>query len=145
MAELIVTQDVAAPAQDVWDVLTDWSLHREWMLLTHATGENRPGGRIEAFTGVGKVGIYDPMTIRVWEPPQRVVVRHTGRMVRGSASFEVVPLGDRASRVVWSEWLQLPFGVLGRLGWPVARVLARIGLSISLRRLASYVERSPAA
>ena len=29
------------------------------------------------------------MTIVVWEPPHRAVVRHTGRVVRGSGAFEV--------------------------------------------------------
>jgi hypothetical protein len=85
------------------------------------------------------------MTITVWEPPRRAVVRHTGKVVRGAGAFEVEPLGERRSRVVWSEWVDLPFGALGRLGWPAAKVLVRAGLRMSLRRLARFVESGRAA
>ena len=143
MAELVVRQRIAAPVDEVFTALTDWSVHDRWMLLTHAEGGTGEGAEVRAYTGVGPLGFWDEMTVRVWEPPHRVVVRHTGRVVRGSASFEVKSLGDRAAEVVWSEWLLLPFGALGRLGWPLVRPLARAMLQVSLRRLASYVERTP--
>ena len=141
MAELVVTQLVKAPAQRTWDVLTDWSVHHEWMLLTRAEGGAAAGESIEAFTGIGRIGFLDTMTITVWEPPHRAVVRHTGKVVRGSGAFEVQPLGEHQSLVVWSEWVQLPFGILGRLGWPLARLVVKAAVQLSLRRLARYVER----
>ena len=140
MAELVVTAEVSAPAQDVWDVLTDWKQHDRWMLLTSASGGGAEGASIQAFTGVGRLGIHDPMTIVVWEPPRRCVVRHTGRVVRGSGAFEVQELGPGRSRIVWSEWLDLPLGALGRLGWLLVRPLARLGVARSLRRLGRLVE-----
>ena len=139
MAELVVTLDVDAPTQPVWDALTDWELHDRWMLLTRASGGRCEGASIEAVTGVGPLSIRDTMTIVVWEPPRRCVVRHTGRVVRGSGAFEVQALGPDRSRIVWSEWLELPLGVLGRLGWPVVRPLVRLGVAFSLRRLARLV------
>lgn len=145
MAELVVTQVVDAPAQEVWDVLTDWTVHDRWMVLTRAEGGSAVGDTVAAFTGVGRFGFLDTMTITVWEPPRRAVVRHIGRVVRGSGSFEVQPLGERRSRVVWSEWVELPFGPLGRLGWPVARALVRAVVALSLRRLARYVDGVRAA
>jgi hypothetical protein len=144
VAELVVSQVVAAPAEQVWDALTDWDAHDRWMLLTHAEGGRAEGESISAFTGIGRIGFLDTMTITVWEPPRRAVVRHTGKVVRGSGSFEVQPLGDRRSRVVWSEWVLLPFGPIGRLGWPIAKILVRVGLQLSLRRLARYVENGAA-
>ena len=140
MAELVVTQDVNAPADRVWSVLVDWDLHSEWMLFTRASGGAAVGERIEAFTGVGRVGLLDRMTIVVWEPPHRAVVRHTGRVIRGSGAFEVLETSPGRSRVVWSEWVVLPLGLLGRAGWPLVRPLVRAGVSFSLRRLARYVE-----
>ena len=140
MAELVVSAEVRAPAQAVWDVLTDWEQHDRWMLLTSATGGRAEGASIAAFTGVGRVGITDPMTIVVWEPPRRCVVRHTGRIVRGSGAFEVQDLAPERSRVVWSEWLDLPLGIVGRLGWLVVRPLTRLGVAASLRRLARLAE-----
>ena len=140
MAELVVTAEVRAPAQDVWDLLTDWEQHDRWMMLTRASGGRAAGASIEAFTGIGRVGITDAMTVVVWEPPRRCVVRHTGQVVRGSGAFEVMELGPDRSRVVWSEWLDLPLGPLGRLGWLLVRPLARLGVARSLRKLARLVE-----
>ncbi len=137
---MVVTQDVGASQQAVWDVLVDWDRHEEWMLLTRAQGGAHVGAHVEAFSGVGRLGFLDPMTIVVWEPPMRAVVRHTGSVVRGSGSFEVQPLGPDRSRIVWSEWILLPWGQFGHLGWPLARPLLRAGVSLSLRRLASLVE-----
>lgn len=140
MAQLVVRQDVAAAQRDVWDVLVDWRRHDRWMLLTRASGGSAVGARVEAFTGVGRVGFLDPMTILVWEPPRRAVVRHTGRIVRGSGAFEVLDTGAGRSRVVWSEWIDLPLGLLGQAAWPAARPLLRAGVAFSLRRLAALVE-----
>ncbi len=140
MAELVVVQDVAAPAQRTWDVLTDWDVHDRWMLLTRAEGGRAEGATIAAFTGLGPIGFLDTMVITVWEPPRRAVVRHTGKVVKGSGAFEVEALAADRSRVVWSEWVDLPLGALGRLGWPLVRPLLRLGVQVSLRRLARYVE-----
>jgi len=143
VAELVLTQVVEAPAERVFEVLTDWSVHDRWMLFTRAEGDNAEGGEIRAFTGVGRLGFLDTMTITVWEPPRRAVVRHTGKVVRGSGAFEVEDLGNGRSRVVWSEWILLPLGALGQLAWPVARIPLRLLLQASLRRLARYVVSRP--
>jgi carbon monoxide dehydrogenase subunit G len=140
VAELVITQDVNAPADQVWSSLVDWDLHGEWMLFTHASGGSAVGETIEAFTGIGRVGFLDRMTIVVWEPPHRAVVRHTGRVVRGSGAFEVRESSAGRSQVVWSEWIDLPLGALGRAGWPLVRPLVRAGVSFSLRRFARFVE-----
>ena len=140
MAELVVRQDVNAPAERVWSALVDWDRHDAWMLLTRATGGAAVGESIEAFTGIGRFGFLDRMTIVVWEPPRRAVVRHTGRVVRGSGAFEVREVSAGRSTVVWSEWVDVPLGALGRAGWPLVRPLVRAGVSFSLRRLARYVE-----
>jgi carbon monoxide dehydrogenase subunit G len=142
MAELVVSRDVAAPQQRVWDVLVDWDVHDRWMLGTKATGGHGVGAPIRAFTGIGRLGFLDTMTITVWEPPRRAVVRHTGRVVRGSGAFEVQETGPDRSRIVWSEWIDLPFGTVGRLAWPVARLGVRAGVLLSLWRLERYLRRS---
>jgi hypothetical protein len=67
-------------------------------------------------------------------------MRHTGRVVRGTAAFEVGERGD-ASTFVWSETLDLPLGAAGRLGWRVLRPAFLGGLKLSLRRFAAFVTR----
>jgi hypothetical protein len=78
------------------------------------------------------------MLITGWDPPRRVDVRHTGRVVRGTGSFEIRPRGTSACTFVWSERLDLPLGLLGRLGWPLVRPVMVAGVRLSLRRFAAF-------
>jgi hypothetical protein len=143
--ELVVPVEVAAPAEAVWHTITDWEGQGEWILGTRVAvtseGDGRAlGARFTAFTGVGPLGFDDPMEIVEWEPPKRCRVRHLGRVVRGDGIFEVVELGPRRARLLWSELLDLPFGVLGRVGWALARPAFRSGVGYSLRKMARQCE-----
>ncbi|HEX7106970.1 MAG TPA: SRPBCC family protein [Acidothermaceae bacterium] len=147
MAEVVARVDVAAPPQAVWDKLVDWPTHERWMLLTKVESttedEHGLGAGIVGVTGIGPVAFKDPMTVTGWQPPPAPVARcevaHMGRIVRGAGAFEVesTPSG---SRVVWSEWVRVPFGLLGDVGWLAVRPVAAMFLRISLRRLAKLVE-----
>lgn len=149
-ATLVLRVDVDAPVEQTWAGATDWAGQGEWMLGTQVRptrqGGQGVGGRIEAFTGVGRGGFLDPMEITLWEPPHRCHVLHTGRLVRGTGAFEVEPRGDGQSRFVWREDLELPLGPLGRLGWRLGKPLLALGVRLSLRRFARWVEagRPPA-
>jgi carbon monoxide dehydrogenase subunit G len=134
---------VPASAERAWQALTDWERQGEWIPATRvrATDGSRVGGRIEAWTGLGRVGFLDTMTITGWDPPRRCEVLHTGRVVRGPGVFAVEPLGGNRCRVVWEEHMDLPFGALGRLGWPLIRPVVRAGLAFALRRLAGALAR----
>jgi uncharacterized protein YndB with AHSA1/START domain len=144
MPELVAGVDVKAPPEVVFAAATDWGRHREWMLGTSVAPVSRDGtgvgAALTARTGLGPVGFLDTMEIIDWAPPRRCVVRHTGRVVRGEGAFEVEPLLDGGSRFVWSEWLLLPFGLAGELGFVALRWVARAGLRHSLASFARWVE-----
>lgn len=139
--------DVDAPAEQTWRAAVDWERQGEWVLGTTvratAQGGVGVGGGLEAFTGVGRLGFLDTMVITVWEPPRRCEVLHTGRVVRGTGVFSVEERPAGRSRFVWEEVLELPLGVVGRLGWPLVRPLFRAGVQRSLRRFARLVEQAP--
>lgn len=141
---LVLSVDVNAPVEQTWTGVTDWDRQGEWMLGTRvratARGGQGVGGRIEAITGIGRVGARDPMTITVWEPPHRCHVLHTGRIVRGTGAFEVESRGPGQSRFVWREDLDLPLGRVGRIGWVLARPAFAWGVQRSLDRFARWVE-----
>jgi carbon monoxide dehydrogenase subunit G len=139
-AQLEVTSRVlveAAPER-VWQVAMDWSRQREWMWGTKVSGGTGAGAEVVARTGVGPVGFADTMVITEWNPPSRCVVRHTGRIVRGLGIFEVAPSG-RQTEFRWTEQLQLPWPLAGRLGRRAVAPLVRWGLAASLRRFARLV------
>ncbi|WP_433230276.1 SRPBCC family protein [Actinomadura formosensis] len=125
-----------APAERVFDVLTDWPRHAEWMPFTSAEGGDKAGDELRARTGIGPVGFLDTMIITDWRDGRRVAVRHTGRVVRGEAWFKVVPEGS-GSRIIWAERVDLPLGPLGRAGWLAAGPVVRAFMTLGLRRLAA--------
>lgn len=111
MATVVVSRAVRAPADVVWDVLTDWPLHGRWVPLTTVTVEVDTGGvgsRFVGRTGVGRVAFDDPMEVVRWEPPVDgrpgvCLLVKRGSVVLGWARIEVRPTGRRRCRVTWTE------------------------------------------
>ena len=139
---------VRAPASAVWDAVTDWPAQGEWMPATRVRavdGDGRcVGGRIEAFTGLGRLGFLDTMVVTEWLPPTRCAVDHTGRVIRGTGAFRVTPTPDGAT-FTWSEELELPGGALGGVGWLLISPFVRLAVRHALTRLAHSIEaRHPA-
>ena len=131
-ATLVLRTDVDAPVEQTWAGAVDWA------------GQG-VGGGIAAFTGLGPLGFLDTMVITRWEPPRSCHVLHTGRIVRGTGAFDVDPRGEGRSTFVWREDLELPLGVLGRLGWPLVKPFFAFGVKLSLKRFARWVERGRTA
>src|SRR5215207_2627533 len=133
-------QEVDAPPEKTWEAVVDWERQSDWMIGTRvrATAQGGVGvnGGLTAFTGRGPIGFLDTMVITQWEPPRRCVVKHVGGGVRGAGAFEVQPLPGGRSRVIWSEWVELPLGLLGQVGWLLVRPAVRAGFQVSLRRMA---------
>ena len=139
---LDVTIDAAV--ERVFEAFSQWSEQGRWMLGTAVEvrrGDGRSvGSELAAWTGAGPVGFWDTMVITRWESPYRVDVEHTGRVVRGTGTMEVIALPGGRSRFVWSEDLDLPLGRVGRLGWPVARPAFLAGVRRSLLAFGRLVE-----
>jgi len=148
VAEIVADTEVAADAAAVWAALVDWPTHGAWMLFTtvEPTTDDTDGvgAGITGITRLGPLVVRDTMVVTQWQPPPaqpaRCVVDHTGKLVRGAGAFEVEALGDHRSRVIWSEWVRLPFGLAGEAGWLVAKPVVGFFLRRSLRRLAALVE-----
>jgi len=148
VAELVVAAEIAAAAGHVWSALVDWPTHGQWMLFTRVESTTAQtegaGAGIVGITGIGPCAFRDTMTVTSWQPPPaqpaRCGVEHTGRLVRGSGAFEVETIDAGHSRVVWSEWVRPPGGLLGEIGWLGVRPVVALFLRISLRRLAKYAE-----
>jgi uncharacterized protein YndB with AHSA1/START domain len=145
VAELALFVDVDAPPPVVFDALTDWAHQGEWMAGTSVqvtAGDGRSAGsRIVARTAAGPIGFDDPMEITGWDRPRRVQVHHLGRVVRGDGAFEVEELPDGRSRFHWVEWLDLPLGLLGQVGFTVARPALAAAVRPSLRSFARWAEK----
>lgn len=143
---IVLFVDVAADVERTWAAAVDWDHQSAWMLGTtvRATAQDGRGvgGGIEAISGIGRIGVKDTMRITTWEPPRVCDVVHTGRVVRGTGRFSVEDRGGGTSRFHWREDLDLPLGVVGRIGWVLVAPLFRFGVQLSLNRFASWVALS---
>jgi uncharacterized protein YndB with AHSA1/START domain len=140
---------VPVSAERAFAELLDAEGQGRWMMGTSiypvAGGVASPevGSRLVAFTGALGFGLLDVMEVTEHVPGRRWVVAHHGNVIRGSGVFSVEPLPgpDPRSRVRWAEELDLPFGVLGRVGWPLVKPAVRWGLQKSLRSFAQLLSR----
>jgi hypothetical protein len=136
-----------APAERVFTAVTDLTVQERWMVATRLYELTAParspevGARLAAFTGLAGVGFLDVMTVTEYAPPRRWVTAHEADFVRGVGVFEIDAERADSCRLTWSEHLDLPFGLVGRLGWPLIRPAAKLGLHASLRRLAALLRQ----
>ncbi len=146
------TVDIAAPAAEVWDYVTDWPRQAEWIPQTRVENVDEArgvGGRFRAWSGVGRVGFWDPMTITAWERDVdgggRCEVLHRGRVVKGEGEFSVMARGERASTFVWAEVVVVPLGTLGAAGWRAVRPAVERLIDRGLASMRDLVQSESAA
>lgn len=132
-----VSGDIELPLdpEATWAAATDWEGQHHWVLGSRVrplrNDGREVGGTVEALTGYGPLTIVDPMEITEWDPPRRVTLRHTGPLVKGTATYAVTAVGEHRSRLTWSEelvaplpWLRGPYA----LGVPLFGLLIRFSL-----------------
>ena len=115
-----VTAVTAAPPERVWQVLTDWERQPDWMVdarevevLTAA--RHGVGVVVRCPTDLLGLVVEDRMRVTDWRPPRRLEVVHVGRLIQGTATFELAP-EDGGTRIRWWESIDPPLGPLGELG-----------------------------
>lgn len=129
---------IDAPIEKVWAALADWESQGEWMLQTtvEVTSDIREGvgTSIAAFTGIGKLGIMDHMTVTSWNPPTICDVVHTGAIIKGTGRFELTALSENSTRFDWSEEILAPRAIFLLIA-PGLYAGVRISLSALRRQL----------
>jgi hypothetical protein len=98
------------------------------------------GAEIAGFTGIGPIGFWDTMTITSWQPPANVEVLHTGWLVRGTGYMRVIKVDEQSSIFVWGEEVEIPLGLMGKIGFLIVKPLFMSGIRYSLRRFARACE-----
>ncbi len=162
MSDVTVTIEIDASPASVWAAVEPIERHVDWMAdavaIRFETEQTRGvGTEFLCDTKVGPIRLTDRMEITRWVPAvdgaggDRAVagamgVRHTG-IVTGSGVFTLEPLpGGRRTRFTWSEDLDFPWYLGGRLGEIVAGALILGPLwKRNLKALKRLVERSAAA
>ena len=151
MTRFVAVAEIAAPAADVWALLTDWPAQGRMVPLSTVTvltplaggvGARFVGRSSLAVIGLDRIGFDDPMEVTAWQPPVdglpgRCEVRKLGRVVRGWAAFDVVastdPAGRPVTRVLWEEDIDIAPRALTRLLAPVVSLAGRLAFTAMLR------------
>lgn len=138
--EFKVSVTVDAPQNEVWSALVDWKSQGDWMALTNVTssidngGESGVGTEIRAFTGIGKIGVWDEMRVTRWDPPRFCAVDHYGRLIKGIGEFRLTAVTSTTTRFDWYEKINAPALLLALIKPGVL-----IAVYFSLRRFARSV------
>lgn len=138
--EFKVSVTVEAPQDEVWNALVDWKSQGDWMALTRVTssidsgGESGVGTEIRAFTGIGRIGVWDEMRVTGWEPPSFCAVDHYGRLIKGIGEFRLTAVTSTTTRFDWYEKINAPAFLLALIKPGVL-----IAVYFSLRRFARAV------
>jgi hypothetical protein len=120
MTTITVGIEIDASPSAIWADVRHIGSHVEWMhdaqsITFTSTGQEGVGTTFDCATKVGPLRLTDKMEITEWVPEEAMGVRHVG-LVRGSGRFTLAPLDHGRTRFTWSERLEFPWWMGGRVG-----------------------------
>lgn len=147
MAGIIVSIELDATPERVWQVVEPLERHVDWMhdaVAVRFCGEQTRGVGTAFLcdTKVGPIKLVDRMEITEWVPGEVMGVRHTG-LVTGTGRFTLQPIDlGRRTRFTWQERLDFPWWMGGPVGAAISgKLVLRAIWMRNLRGLQRIVER----
>ena len=147
LIEFTVAHDFQASSQAVWDEMTDWPGHGEWIPATRVAIDSGTGTEVgdafTGYTGYGPLTLVDRMRLAAieWDADAgrgSCEVEKLGPVLTGRAGFVVT--GDAArSRVEWFEEVTVPH--LPQFLAPIVNKVSALGFSLGMRKLAKVLQR----
>lgn len=137
--EFRITIKIKAPVNKVWNELVTWRNQGNWMALTKVESsdigpdDSGIGTTIKAFTGIGKFGVLDLMTVTDWQPPYFCRVDHYGKIIKGIGEFKLTEVGDE-TRFDWYEEIIAPKAILF-----IVKPFILFAVFLSLRKFAGSI------
>jgi carbon monoxide dehydrogenase subunit G len=130
VARISTSRNFDASPDRVWTRLADLSTHHTWMKDAESIRFLGPrqtgvGTRMEVPTRVGPLRTKDIVEVIGWNEGKSISVNHRG-LVKGVGEF-VVAANGQGTTVSWSEDLQFPWWLGGRItAWLSRPILRRI-------------------
>ena len=144
IATLTFKTTIRASQQIVFNYVSDWEKQSDWIMFTDVKILTNPTTQKDvsllAVTKIGPIKLVDTMVVTDWQPFERIVVEHTGRIILGKGVFTVRKISDHSCEFQWQEVTPVPFGLIGRIGLTVFKPLIELPFRISLHRLKSNIE-----
>jgi carbon monoxide dehydrogenase subunit G len=131
MTRIDVQMDLPHGIARVWDRLTDWQSHSEWIPNTVVTITKQTNGLGTEFVGITRIGplrLDDPMTVAEFQAPSAgrasCTIIKTGSVLGGTAGFTLSSVDASTTRLDWFEDIHLnPQAIF----WWTAPFIAAIG------------------
>ena len=137
--------EIRASQLTVFDYVADWERQSDWIMFTTVKQLSDPAKNsdiyLAATTKVGPFKVVDTMAVTTWQPPEKIVIEHTGRQVLGKGVFMVKKISDDRCEFVWEEITPIPFAAVGRIGLFILMPFIRFFYDKSLRRMKAVIER----
>ena len=127
----------------VFDYLTDWEKQSDWIKFTtvhQLSNAPKEDVNLLAITRLGPIKLLDTMVVTDWQPYERIVVEHTGRLILGKGIFSVKRLTSNSCEFTWQEITPVPFSQVGVIALAIIKPLLRIPFNLSLKKLKSNIE-----
>ena len=134
---------INASQQTVFDYVSDWEKQSDWIKFTTVqtlSNAAQDDVNLLAVTRIGPFKLLDTMVVTTWQPHERIIVEHTGRLVLGKGIFSVKSLSDNKCEFTWQEITPVPLGQVGMIVLAVMKPLFRIPFNLSLKKLKSNIE-----
>ena len=138
--------EICAKPKAIFHYVSDWEKQSEWILFTKVKliegSPNQKDPLLLAITKIGPIKVQDTMVVTDWQPFERVVVEHTGRMVLGKGVFTIKKISNDVSSFTWQEITPIPFGIVGRICLVFVKPLLNFLFNASLKKLKNNVEQN---
>lgn len=135
---------IRASKQTVFNYVSDWEKQSDWILFTTVKRLSDSTAvkdvNLLAVTKIGPFELLDTMVVTEWQPFEKIVVEHTGRIVLGKGVFSVRQLSGETCEFIWQEITPVPFGIIGRIGLKIFEPVLRIPFSLSVKKLKKNIE-----
>jgi len=115
--QLVAEIEIAAPAQRVWEILTDVAAYREWNpFMPRLDGEVRVGARLRARLVIAGAPTLRPrLRVTRVDPGRELAWVGRGPLVRGERTMRIEPLDAR--RVRFAQRTEFTGPITPLLGW----------------------------
>ncbi|MBC7309364.1 MAG: SRPBCC family protein [Tetrasphaera sp.] len=133
-----VSASTREPIEEVWRRVSDLGAHADGVPFTSSStdpGAPGKGWRFVARTAVGPVGFDDSMVITEWDPPRRLRVEKTGRVLAGWADITLAPLPEGGTHVTWQEEVVPAHARTARVLRPAFDAGGKVVFGAALRRM----------
>lgn len=139
--EFTAKRSLLLPARTVFDALTDWRGHADWVPMTRVSIESGDGGVGTVFvatTGLGPAALPDRMRVEQLDADAMTVhIIKIGPVLRGDVRIAVTETSNITCDVTWHEDIVVP--MLPAFAAPAVAAATKTAFEKSLDRLVRHL------